>query len=195
MNLERFWNGKVVGLAGALYQFIPAMYLNVLDKISTKVQTSNIGKAGKNVVIQSRTIIRNPKNLIYANNIHIGREVEISTEIASANFSLGEGSQISKQCYIDYSGNLQIGENCTLSEEVMIQTHTHGLNPHSLPIPLPLHIEDNVWIGARATILHNVNMIGKNSIIAACSVVTKDVPENVIVAGNPAKIIKRLNDN
>ena len=52
-------------------------------------------------------------------------------------------------------------------------------------------IEENVWIGTNAIILPGVK-IGKNSIIGGGAVVTKDVPENVIVAGNPAKIIKEL---
>lgn len=193
MNLAKFWNNKIMGIPGALYQFIPAMYLNMLDKLSTKVQRLNMLKVGDNVTIQCKTIIRNPNNLTLGDNTHIGREVEISSELSTASLSIGANSLISTKCYIDYTGNLFIGEYCTLSEEVMIQTHSHGLNPKNNPIPLSLEIQDNVWIGARATILHNVNIIGENSIIAASAVVTKNVPANVIVAGNPATIIKELN--
>ncbi len=192
MNLARFWNHKIMGIPGALYQFVPAMYLNVLDKLSTKVQRLNMLEVGSNVTIQCKTIIRNPKNITLGDNIHIGREVEISSELSAASLCIGTNSQISTKCYIDYTGNLVIGEYCTLSEEVMIQTHSHGFNPKSNPIPLSLEIQDNVWIGARATILHNVNVIGKNSIVAASAIVTKDVPANVIVAGNPAKVIREL---
>ena len=180
---------------GALYQFFPAFYLSMKDKISTVVQIQNLNrKSGKNNVIQAKTIIRFPGNLILGSSVHIGRDVTISTEIASAVLNIGNNSQISKGCSIDYTGDLIIGKNCTFSEEVMIQTHDHGLNPHSQPTPLPLTIHDGVWIGTRATVLHQVSTIGENSIIAACSVVTKDVPDNVIVAGNPAKIIRYLNE-
>ena len=55
----------------------------------------------------------------------------------------------------------------------------------------PVVIDDDVWIGFNCTILKGVK-IGKGSVIAACSVVTKDVPPNVIVAGNPAKIVKSI---
>ncbi len=55
----------------------------------------------------------------------------------------------------------------------------------------PVVIEDNVWIGERSTILKGVH-IGKGAIVACDSVVTKDVPENCIAAGNPAKIVKRF---
>lgn len=59
------------------------------------------------------------------------------------------------------------------------------------PNGAPVLIEDNVWVGMNSLILKGVT-IGKNSIVAAHSVVTKNVPENVLVAGNPAKIIKSL---
>ena len=57
-----------------------------------------------------------------------------------------------------------------------------------------IHIGENVWIGSHATILPGVT-IGDNAIIAAGSVVTKDIPANSIAAGVPAKIIKKINDN
>ncbi len=192
MNLTRFWNGKFAGVGGAIYQLVPAMYLNLLDKLSTRLQTLNMGEVGNNVVIQCGTIIRDPINITLKDSVHIGREVNISSEISTSSLAIGSYSQISINCHIDYTGNLNIGEYCILSEEVMIQTHSHGLNPKSNPTPMPLQIQDYVWIGARATILHNVNVIGKNSIVAACAVVTKDVPANVIVAGNPAKVIRKL---
>ena len=56
---------------------------------------------------------------------------------------------------------------------------------------IPIYIEDNVWVGMNSLILKGVR-IGENSVVAAHSVVTKDIPKNVLVAGNPAKIIKQL---
>ncbi|MEH6567608.1 MAG: acyltransferase [Halioglobus sp.] len=55
----------------------------------------------------------------------------------------------------------------------------------------PVHIGENVWLGDHATVLKGVT-IGKNSVVAARAVVTRDVPENVVVAGNPAKVVKEL---
>jgi serine acetyltransferase len=57
--------------------------------------------------------------------------------------------------------------------------------------PTPVHIGDNVWLGDHATVLKGVT-IGDNSVVAARAVVTKDVPANVVVAGNPAKVVKEL---
>jgi acetyltransferase-like isoleucine patch superfamily enzyme len=57
--------------------------------------------------------------------------------------------------------------------------------------PTPVHIGDNVWLGDHATVLKGVT-IGDNSVVAARAVVTRDVPANVIVAGNPARVVKEL---
>lgn len=193
MKPNKFWNNKIIGIPGALYQLVPAMYFNMLDKLSTKLQKLNMLEVGDNVVIQCKTIIRNPNNIDLGDYVYIAREVEMTTEINTSKLSIGSGTRIAKKTYIDYTGNIEIGRSCTLSENVMIQTHSHGLSPKNYAIPLSLKINNNVWVGTRSVILHNVSVIGKNSIIAAGSVVTKDVPENVIVAGNPAKVIKELN--
>ena len=69
----------------------------------------------------------------------------------------------------------------------------HKLDPqHRKELELkPVVIKQNAWIGAKATILPGVT-VGKNAVVAANAVVTKDVPANTVVAGNPAKIIKKL---
>jgi len=192
MIINKFWNKKVIGIAGALYQFMPTIYLTIMDKISTITQTLNMHSVGKNVTIQCKSIIRNPNNITLGDNIHIGRNVHLSTELSTAKLTIGSNTEINQKCDFDYSGNLKIGNNCLISENTVIETHTHGLNPHNPPLPMALNIEDHVWIGQRVTILHNVNTIGENSIIGAGSIVTKDVPPNTIVAGNPAKIIRKL---
>ena len=72
----------------------------------------------------------------------------------------------------------------------------HGIYDRAIPVgkSSPITLEENVWIGDRAMIGKGVT-IGKNSIVAAGAVVVKDVPDNVIVGGNPAKIIKELDSS
>ncbi|OYX86360.1 MAG: transferase [Flavobacteriales bacterium 32-34-25] len=94
-----------------------------------------------------------------------------------------------------------IGNNVTIGGNTVIyDTDFHNLDPiirkdksidKQTAIKLPVLIEDNVFIGAHTTILKGVT-IGKNSIIGACSVVTKNIPSNEIWAGNPAKSIKMI---
>ncbi|MFB6341487.1 acyltransferase [Saccharicrinis sp. FJH62] len=90
--------------------------------------------------------------------------------------------------------NVKIGENT-----VVYDTDFHSLDPgirsskddKTSAKKSPVTISDNVFIGAHSTILKGVS-IGRNSIVGACSVVTKSIPENEIWAGNPAKLIKKI---
>ena len=89
-------------------------------------------------------------------------------------------------------GNLiTIGDNVLLGPRVGLYTANHALDARERIMggcyAHPIVIEDNVWIGAGVT-------IGRNSVIGAGSVVTKDVPENVIAAGVPCKVIREITD-
>jgi acetyltransferase-like isoleucine patch superfamily enzyme len=96
---------------------------------------------------------------------------------------------------------IKIGNNVTIGGNTVIyDTDFHSLNPlirknktidKKSAFKLPVTIEDNVFIGAHTTILKGVT-IGQNSIIGACSVVTKTIPANEIWAGNPARFIRKL---
>ena len=102
--------------------------------------------------------------------------------------------------YTDFGRNIHFGKNvfvnsaCTFMDRGGIYIDiNHDINPfnRNTTICKPIHIEKRVWIGVAATILPGVR-IGENSIIGANAVVTKDVPSNTIVGGNPAKVIKTI---
>lgn len=95
------------------------------------------------------------------------------------------------------TGPVTIGDNVMMGPEVHIYTSNHAFNRTDIPMiqqgnqkNRPVKIMNDVWIGARSLILPGVT-IGEGSIIAAGSVVTKDVPSYCIVGGNPAKVIKK----
>ena len=112
----------------------------------------------------------------------------------SSRTKIGDNSGIGINC--DLQGYIEIGADVMMGPEVAIYTFNHltkctekpmmyqGFTTHS-----PVVIADDVWIGRRVIILPGVN-VGKGSIIGAGSVVTKDVPEYTVFAGNPAKFIK-----
>lgn len=81
-----------------------------------------------------------------------------------------------------------------IAPKVSLLSEGHPVSPESRQSLVPglVHIKENVWIGANATILPGVT-IGKNSIVAAGAVVSKNVPDNSIVGGVPAKFIKNVN--
>ncbi len=132
-------------------------------------------------------------------------------------FAHGGRIEIGKDCFIGENTHIWSAELITIGDRVLIShnvnihdTNSHPIDPtlrhhhfkHIMTkghpqdnelgiISQPVLIEDDVWIGVNSTILKGVS-IGKNSIISACSVVVKDIPSNVLVSGNPAKIIKKI---
>lgn len=120
----------------------------------------------------------------YANwgghNVHIGEKVY-------ANFNL---------TLVD-DGHIYIGDRVMIAPNVTIITATHPISPRlredALQYNVDVHIGRNVWIGAGAIILPGVT-IGENSVIGAGSVVTRDIPPNVVAVGNPCRVMREISE-
>lgn len=109
------------------------------------------------------------------------------------NIALGKNVFINAGCCFQDQGGITIGDNVLIGHNVVLATLNHNLDPEKRAgmYPSPISIGNNVWIGSNSTILPGVT-IGENSVVAAGAVVTKDVPENTVVGGVPAKIIKTI---
>lgn len=115
--------------------------------------------------------------------------------IAPNHLSLGNYTHINRGCTLDARGNLTIGNNVSISYNVSLMTGGHDVNSSLFQgVYLPIVIEDYVWIGVNSTVLQGVT-IGKGAVIAAGSVVTKDVAPYTIVGGIPARKIGERNNN
>ena len=109
------------------------------------------------------------------------------------NIVVGKNVFINACCKFQDQGGIVIGNGVLIGHNVTLATLNHDERPEYRQniYPKPIKIGDNVWIGSNATILQGVT-IGDGAIIGANAVVTKDVPQNSVVAGVPAKIIRKV---
>ena len=130
----------------------------------------------------------------------IDSPIDQSTTIFAPSFTnFGKFIQIGKNVFINHActfldmGGITIEDNVLIGPKVNLITENHPLDPtdRKALIAKPILIKRNAWIGAAATILSGVT-VGENSIVAAGAVVSKDVPDNVVVGGIPAKFIKTI---
>lgn len=132
----------------------------------------------------------------------IGRPVDESFALfppfytdCGKNIHIGKHVFINMGCKFQDQGGIYIGDGVLIGHNVVLATLNHAKSPadRSSMIPAPIHIGNRVWIGSNATILPGVT-IGDGAIVAAGAVVSHDVPENTIVAGVPAAIIREISE-
>jgi acetyltransferase-like isoleucine patch superfamily enzyme len=130
----------------------------------------------------------------------IGSKIDESTTVFTpfyTNFGrftkIGKGVFINHACSFLDMGGITIEDDVLIGPKVNLITENHPLDPadRKALICKPIVVKRNAWIGAAATIMPGVT-IGENAVVAAGAVVTKDVPDNLIVGGIPAKVIKSL---
>ncbi len=134
-----------------------------------------LGHIGHNSIIES------PFHCVYGQNIHISHHVYLNI-----------------QCTILDCAEVHIGGNVMMGPAVQIYTAAHLLQAEGrnqgLEVAKPIVIEDNVWIGGGAILLPGVT-IGRNAVIGAGAVVPKDVAADTVVAGNPARVVREIDQN
>ena len=170
----------------------------------TRVQYARRISSGKTLTIGSNVTI----NALCKNGVEIGNNVSILDntiiECTGVLRNIGEGLIIgnnvgfAQNCFIQVRGAVNIGNNVIFGPYSKVFSENHNFSDLNIPIRdqgeirESVKIEDNVWIGANATILSGVT-VGEGSVIAASSLVNKDVPPFSVVAGVPAKIIRKRN--
>lgn len=142
------------------------------EKRRDKLIKQLFGKTGENIKVET------PFFCDYGENIEVGE-----------NFSANYG------CIILDVNKVKIGKNCMLAPNVGIYSATHPVRAeeryNGVELGFPVTIGDNCWIGGGAVICPGVTL-GNNVVVGAGSVVTKSFGDNVVIAGNPAKVIREL---
>ncbi|MFF2369193.1 sugar O-acetyltransferase [Agromyces sp. NPDC058110] len=122
--------------------------------------------------------IKPPLSVDYGENLHIGARTFINSNLTALDVA-----------------RITIGEDCQIGPNVQLLTPTHPIEPQprrdKLEAALPITIGDNVWLGGGVIVCPGVS-IGENSVIGAGSVVTRDIPANVVAVGNPARVVREI---
>ena len=174
--------------------------LEILGKLrKNKIKISgnnNILYIGKNSLLRDSNIfIKGNNNIIYIGDDCVVNNTSIILDNEGSEIRIGNKTSIAKVQIVSLEPyKIEIGEDCMLSYDIEIRnTDSHKIYDKNTNERInegsSINIGNHVWLGMRAVILKGVN-IGHNSIVAAGSIVTKDVKANTIVSGNPAKQIK-----
>lgn len=146
---------------------------------------------------------------------HVAGDAEAPTLLRELLGQIGDGTEVRPPLFVDYGSNIRIGagtfinynltaldvvaitigDDCQIGPNVQLLTPTHPVEPDprraKLEAALPIAIGDNVWLGGGVIVCPGVS-IGDNSVIGAGSVVTRDIPADVVAVGSPAKVVRRI---
>jgi len=189
MMKERQLSRKTIGL---LVQFSFRLLGLALNLVMTRIYLRKCNKVGKMIFTKGRPQITNKGTLIIGSYNSIWSKIS-NTRLSAhpggyleiGNHNYINGAFISASCKVVLGNNIKIGPQTMIMDSDFHDTSDHNKEGQSMEII----IEDDVWLGARCTILKGVH-IGKGAVVAVGAIVTKDVPANAIVGGIPAKIIK-----
>ena len=179
---KRILNGEAVPFTDAEYfQIVDACNetRKLILQLNNEPDANEIRKLLSQIIaseVDATTTVFPPFQINYGRNTILGKNVFINFDCT----------------FLDLGG-IVIEDNVMLAPKVSLLTEGHPVSPNDRQTLTTgkIHIKKNAWIGANATILPGVT-IGKNSVVAAGAVVSKDVPDNTIVGGVPAKLIKAI---
>lgn len=179
------------------YNYLSAEDKHRISELERKIDNryelvKKFGSFGEGSTLECLLHIRNPENIFIGKKVQIQQGVVLRPRINK--IIIGDYTGINP--YVTIYGKVSIGQYNMIAPHVMLAGGNHAIKSIDTPMILSsegtnkgIIIEDDVWIGANSIITDGVK-IGKGAVIAAGSVVTKDVKPYEIVGGNPAKVIK-----
>lgn len=160
-----------------------------------KFDTRNIKKLGNGVIFEEGVLIFHPENVEIGDNVYIGHKT-ILKAYHKNDMIIGECTWIGQCCFFHSAGGIYIGKSVGIGPHTKILTSVHDEKQIETPVIdnelifNEVVIEDGCDIGIGSIILPGIH-IGEGSIIGAGSIVTKDIPEYSVWAGNPAKQLRK----
>jgi acetyltransferase-like isoleucine patch superfamily enzyme len=200
---------KLVGrIWSYLYSYKTSVKIGLVKNILYSAWVSREFKSvGKDVSFSTFVSLYGEKYISIGDRSSIGKNAILTAwdNYRKENFmpqiKIGNDVSIGEDSHITAINKIEIGNNVLIGKKITITDNSHGrTNFEALMFPPayrplysegPVIIEDCVWIGDKVTILPNVH-IGKNVIVGANAVITKDIPQNSVVGGIPARIIKMI---
>jgi maltose O-acetyltransferase len=158
-------------------------------------------EVGRDVVANHRLIVKGPGRVEIGDLANLfafgaGRRTRLITRDPKATIRIGRNARLNG-ADIQAAELVEIGEDCIVGQAHLLDTDMHSLaadrriNPHAPVRTAPVVLEPNVWVARGAAILPGVR-VGEGSVVAYGAIVTSDVPAGVLVAGNPATVVRPL---
>lgn len=149
--------------------------------------------------MQKRRIEAYRRRYDIGEHCHIGHDVIIDRHhYLNGSLKIGNHVLLSRHVHIDYTGDVIIEDGVKLAQGVVLESHHRDVDAYvqgkDINIPTKLRVCENAYIGTNVVVLDSCNYIGKNARIGAGAVVTKDIPDNAVAVGIPAKVIRILGE-
>jgi acetyltransferase-like isoleucine patch superfamily enzyme len=188
--------------AGGWRKVIKPVVVRLISAFWVRLYRLRFGKRvqfGRDFRTNGRLVIKGPGRIVLGDGVNAWAHAEknvLITYTPEAVIMVGGGTRLNGAGLMAYT-RIEIGPRCILGSTLMLDSDFHPLDPnrrHDAHAPVhcaPIIIGENVWLGGQSAVLKGVT-VGENSVVAFRAVVAESVPPNVVVAGNPARIVKTL---
>jgi maltose O-acetyltransferase len=185
-----------------LKQMLKPIAVSLISRFWVSYYKVRYGKGvrfGRNFITNGKLVVKGQGRVVFGDDVNAWCHAEKNVLIAfspQARIVIGNGCRLSG-AGIQANLLVTVGPRCMLNSTLILDTDFHQIDPvlrhdPAAPAPCaPVRLEENVWVAGQSAILKGVT-IGENSVVAFRAVVVKDVPPNVVVAGNPARVVKGL---
>ena len=192
ISKEKIEQFRKIQNSGELYNCMDDDFINYQHELVQKIYEYNLTPETPDEIKKREEILESALGT-YGENLYIIPPIYANCGLS--NVHVGKNVVINFNCSFVDDGEIFIGDYCMIGPNCNIITANHPISPKlrkaGLQYNKPVRLENNVWLGANVTVLPGVT-IGDNSIVGAGSIVTRDVPDNVIVVGNPAKVLRKI---